>query len=323
VTTFLNTQAAVRATPDRPVDTLPRSIPDMPEFDGELWRDIYYSSFDGLTLYVRHYPAPDEKLRPVICLSGLSRNSREFHTLASSLARHPERPRNVYCFDYRGRGRSQYDRKWRNYTPFVELRDVLDFLTVHGLHKVGIVGTSRGGIISMLMAALRPTAMGPVVLNDIGPVIETRGLARIIGYVGRMPVPKTWPDAVMLLREYNERAFPEFTDAQWEGIARDVFDERKGRPARAYDRRLARALGTIDLSRPVPDLWPQFIALGHIPVFALRGANSDVLSAETLEAMTGRHPNLRAMTVPDQGHAPVLKEPETVETIGAFFAAND
>ncbi|HKB00058.1 MAG TPA: alpha/beta hydrolase, partial [Methyloceanibacter sp.] len=146
--------------PGQPLDTLPRSIPDMPEFDGELWRDIYYSSFDGLTLYVRHYPAPEAKLRPVICLPGLTRNCREFHTLASSLAKHPERPRHVYCFDYRGRGRSQYDRKWRNYTPFVELRDVLDFLTVHGLHKVGIVGTSRGGIISMLMGALRPTAMG-------------------------------------------------------------------------------------------------------------------------------------------------------------------
>jgi pimeloyl-ACP methyl ester carboxylesterase len=121
----------------------------------------------------------------------------------------------------------------------------------------------------------------------------------------------------------NERAFPAFTDAQWEEMALDVFDERKGRPALAYDRKLARALGTIDLSRPVADLWPQFIALGQVPVLVIRGANSDVLSAETLEAMGERHPNLRAMTVPDQGHAPVLKEPETVEAIGAFFAVND
>ena len=216
----------------------------MPELDGELWRDIYYASFDDLRLYVRHYPAPDEKFRSVICLPGLTRNCRDFTALATYLSKHPERPRNVYCFDYRGRGRSQYDRNWRNYTPFIELLDTLDFLTLRGLHKVGIVGTSRGGIIAMLMAALRPTAMGPVVLNDIGPVIETRGLARIIGYVGRMPVPKTWPDAVMILREMNERAFPAFSDAQWEEIAKDVFDERKGRPAGAYDRKLARALGT-------------------------------------------------------------------------------
>ena len=223
-------------------------------------RDITYASFDDLKLHVRHYPAPDEKARSVICLPGLTRNARDFNQLATYLSTHPQKPRNVYCVDYRGRGLSQYDRNWRNYIPFIELIDVLDFLTVQGLHRVGIVGTSRGGIIAMLMAALRPTAMGPVVLNDIGPVIETRGLARIMGYVGRMPVPKSWPDAVSILREMNERAFPEFSDAQWDEMAHDVFDERKGRPALAYDRRLARALGTIDLSRSVPDLWPQFIA---------------------------------------------------------------
>lgn len=295
----------------------------MPELDGELWRDITYASFDDLRLYVRHFPAPDEKHRTVICLPGLTRNCRDFTALATYLSKHPEKPRNVYCFDYRGRGRSQYDRNWRNYAPFIEMLDTLDFLTLRGLHKVGIVGTSRGGIISMLMAALRPTAMGPVVLNDIGPVIETRGLARIIGYVGRMPVPKTWPDAVMILREMNERAFPAFSDAQWEEIAKDVFDEQKGRPTGAYDRKLARALGTIDLSRSVPDMWPQFIALGQMPAFVLRGENSDVLSEDTLEAMVERHPNLRTMIVPDQGHAPVLKEPATIEAISAFFAAND
>lgn len=295
----------------------------MLELDGELWRDIAYASFDDLKLNVRHYPAPDERFRSVICLPGLTRNGRDFTTLATYLAKHPETPRNVYCIDYRGRGRSQHDPNWRNYTPFIELLDVLDFLTLRGLHRVGIVGTSRGGIIAMLMAALRPTAMGPVVLNDIGPVIETRGLARIQGYVGRMPVPKTWPDAVTILRELNERAFTALSDEQWEEIAKDVFDEHKGRPALAYDRKLARAIGTIDLSRPLPDMWPQFIALGQVPAFVFRGANSDLLSADTLEAMIERHPNLRSTTVPDQGHAPLLKDAETLETIGAFFAAND
>ena len=118
---------------------------------------------------------------------------------------------------------------------------MLDFLTVQGLHRVGIVGTSRGGIIAMLMAALRPTA-GRVLLNDIGPVIETRGLARIMGYVGRRC--RRAGRRVSILREMNERAFPEFSDARWDEMAHDVFDERKGRPALAYDRKLARALGT-------------------------------------------------------------------------------
>jgi len=295
----------------------------MPELEGKPWRDIYYESFDDLRLYVRHYPAPDERFRSVICLAGLTRNSRDFHTLATYLSTHPDKPRNVYCLDYRGRGQSQYDSNWRNYVPYTELMDVLDFLTVQGLHRVGIVGTSRGGIIAMMMAALRPSAMGAVVLNDIGPVIETRGLARIVNYVGRMPVPKTWADAMHIMREINGRGFPDFTDAQWDHMARGVFEERKGRLALSYDRKLAKAIGTVDLSRPFPDLWPQFVAMGQMPAFVLRGEHSDVLSAETLEEMVERHPNLRAMTVPEQGHAPVLQEQEPVEAIGSFLAVND
>jgi pimeloyl-ACP methyl ester carboxylesterase len=295
----------------------------MPELNGEPWRDIFYESFDDLRLYARHYPAPDERFRSVICLPGLTRNARDFHTLATYLSTHPEKPRSVYCLDYRGRGRSQHDPNWRNYVPYIELLDTLDFLTVQGLHRVGIVGTSRGGIIAMMMAALRPTAMGAVVLNDIGPVIETRGLARIVSYVGRMPVPKTWADAVQIMREINGRGFPDFTDTQWDQMARGVFEERRGRLVLSYDRKLGRAIGTVDLSRPMPDLWPQFVALGQVPVFVLRGEHSDLLSSETLDAMVERHPNLRAMIVPEQGHAPVLQEQEPVEAISAFFAVND
>ena len=295
----------------------------MPDLDDELWRDIYYTSFDDLKLHARHYPVADGGARPVVCLPGLTRNARDFHYLASYLCHHPQRPRSVYCVDYRGRGASEYDRVWENYTPFIELIDTLDFMTAQGLHQAAIVGTSRGGIIAMMMAVLRPTAMGVVVLNDVGPVIETRGLARIMGYVGRTPAPRSWDDAVLLVREMNERAFPALEDWQWEEQARASFNEVNGRPAPGYDRRLARALGTVDLSRPVPELWPQFIALGRFPALVIRGANSDLLSMQTVEAMVDRHPNLRTLTVPDQGHAPLLKEAETVEAIGTFLAAND
>jgi pimeloyl-ACP methyl ester carboxylesterase len=295
----------------------------MPELNGELWRDIYYASFDDLRLHVRHYPAAGARARPVVCLPGLTRNGRDFHYLASYLSHHPQRPRDVYCVDYRGRGGSQFDRHWRNYTPFIELIDALDFMTIQDLHQAAIVGTSRGGIIAMMMAAIRPTAMGVVVLNDIGPVIETTGLARIMGYVGRMKVPRSWEDAALVLREMNERAFPGVESWQWEEMARAVFNERNGRPAQGYDRRLTRSIGGIDLSQPVPDLWPQFIALGQFPALVIRGANSDLLTAETVEAMDERHPNLRTLTVPGQGHAPLLSDPESVETIGTFLAAND
>jgi pimeloyl-ACP methyl ester carboxylesterase len=295
----------------------------MSELNGELWRDIYYASFDDLRLHVRQYPVAESTARPAVCLPGLTRNGRDFHYLASYLSHHPQRPRDVYCVDYRGRGGSDYDRDWRNYTPYVELIDTLDFMTLQDLHRAAIIGTSRGGILAMMMAALRPTAMGVVVLNDIGPVIETTGLARIMGYVGRTKVPRSWEDAALLLREMNERAFPAIESWQWEEIARAVFNERDGRPAQSYDRRLARALRAVDLGRPARDLWPQFIALGQFPALVIRGANSDLLSPKTLDAMVERHPNLRTLTVPGQGHAPVLNEPETVEAIGSFLAAND
>ncbi len=294
----------------------------MAELNGELWRDIYYASFDDLRLHARHYPAEEAGGRPAICLPGLTRNGKDFHYLASYLSHHPERPRDVYCVDYRGRGGSQFDRHWQNYTPFIELLDTLDFMTVQDLHQAAVIGTSRGGIIAMMMAALRPTAMGAVVLNDVGPVLETTGLARIMGYVGKMKVPRSWEDAALQLRELNERAFPDLEPWQWEEMARAVFNEKNGRPAQGYDRRLARSFGAIDLSR-MRDLWPQFIALGQFPALVIRGANSDLLSSETVDAMVERHPNLRTLTVPGQGHAPLLNDAETAETIGTFLAAND
>jgi pimeloyl-ACP methyl ester carboxylesterase len=287
------------------------------------WQDIYYASFDDLKLHARYYPAEEPKGRPVVCLPGLTRNARDFHHLAIALTHHKDRPRDVYALDYRGRGLSQYDRHWENYTPYIELIDTLDFMTIAGLHQAAIIGTSRGGIIAMMMAAVRPTNMAVVVLNDVGPIIETRGLARIMGYVGRTPVPKTWEDAGMLLREMNERAFPGISLAQWEEIAHDLFNERKGRPAQSYDKKLARAFGRIDLSRPPQDLWPQFSALAQFPVLVLRGANSDLLRPETVSAMVERHPNLRAITVERQGHAPLLRDRVTVEAIASFLAAND
>jgi len=155
------------------------------------WTDIHYTSRDGLRLYARHYAGAGLLRRPVVRLPGLTRNCRDFHDLAVALARPDEAGRDVYALDYRGRGRSQSDPDWKNYSILVELNDVLDFMTMKGLDRAGIIGTSRGGLIAMLMAVLRPNAMGAVVLNDIGPVIEREGLTRIIAYVGRVPLRLT------------------------------------------------------------------------------------------------------------------------------------
>src|SRR5262245_55332812 len=124
------------------------------------WRDIYFSARDGLRLYARHYPAPASARRPVLCLAGLSRNSRDFHRLATVLASPDDSGREVYALDSRGRGLSEHDRDWRNYSLLVELNDALDFITMKGLHGATVIGTSRGGLIAMMMAVLRPNALG-------------------------------------------------------------------------------------------------------------------------------------------------------------------
>lgn len=291
------------------------------------YEDITFTGRDGLRLYGRRYPAAGQgasaarSCRPVLCLAGLTRNGRDFHELALALSRHPAAPRTVFTFDYRGRGHSQSDPDWRNYAVPIELLDVQDFLTVCGLHGVAVIGTSRGGLIAMLLAAAQPTSLGAIVLNDIGPVIEPAGLARISAYVGRTPLPRTWPDAARIARDMNSRHFPNITEAEWEAVARQWFNEDSGRPSPGYDGQLARAMSVLD--GPTPALWPQFEGFKRMPVLVVRGANSDILSAETVEEMRRRHPMFSSITVPDQGHAPLLRDAPTIAAIQNFFEAVD
>jgi pimeloyl-ACP methyl ester carboxylesterase len=287
------------------------------------FEEIYFTARDGLRLYARRYPgAGGEEGRPVLCLPGLTRNSRDFHDLALALSRQPGvGSRTVYTVDYRGRGFSEFDPDWKNYTVPIETLDVLDFMTLAGIEGAAIVGTSRGGLIAMAMAAIQPTAIGAVVLNDIGPVIEHDGLVRISGYVGRVPLPISWPDAARMVRDLNRRHFPDVSDAQWEAVARQWYNERNGRPAPGYDAKLGKALSV--LYQPLPPLWPQFEALKHVPVLVVRGENSDVLAAETVDEMRRRHPTLATITVSNQGHAPLLKDNPTIEAIRHFLLQTD
>ena len=286
------------------------------------FEEIYFTARDGLRLYGRRYPgAGNARGRPVLCLPGLTRNSRDFHDLAVALSRQPDASRTVYTVDYRGRGLSEFDPDWKNYTVPVEMLDVLDFMTLVGLDNAAIVGTSRGGLIAMLMATLQPTAIGAVVMNDIGPVIEHDGLVRISGYVGRVPLPISWPDAVRMVRDLNRRHFPDIPDGQWEEVARQWYNERNGRPAPGYDSKLGKALSV--LYRPLPPLWPQFEALKRVPVLVVRGVNSDVLAAATVDEMRRRHPALASLPVANQGHAPLLKDNPTIEAIRHFLLQTD
>ena len=286
------------------------------------YEEIYFTSQDGLRLYGRHYRALNPSgARPVVCLAGLTRNSRDFHTIALALSGSSMPQRDVFTLDTRGRGFSQYDDDWKNYAVPIEMQDVIDYMIMLGLREAGIIGTSRGGLIAMVLAAVQPSLVGAVVLNDIGPVIEMDGLARIAGYVGRVPVPKSWADATRIVLDLTRHDFPKLSDADAEAIARQQFNEKNGKPISGYDPKLSKCLSVLD--GPMPQLWPQFESLKRMPVLVVRGGNSDLLSEETVEEMRRRHPRMTSFTVPDQGHAPLLRDEPTISAIASFFAQSD
>jgi pimeloyl-ACP methyl ester carboxylesterase len=284
----------------------------------DTYRDLFVSAADGLRLYARDYDPGIAGALPVVCLSGLTRSSEDFHPLAVALSREAARPRRVLSLDYRGRGRSDWDPAWRNYDVKIELNDVLQVLTAAGVAKAIFVGTSRGGLITMALSAGRPTLIAGMVLNDIGPVLEAKGLMRIRGYVGKLPTPRTTQEAVQILQQASGAEFPAFTDEQWQALVRVTWREVEGRLVLNYDPNLVKTLEAADPEAPLPDLWPLFEGLKPFPLLVIRGEHSDLLSAETVQAMQARHPRLTAITVPGQGHAPAL-DGNIVQAIKQFI----
>ena len=233
----------------------------------------------------------------------------------------PALPRRVIALDYRGRGRSDYDRNWENYSLAMELADVSAVLTALGVVPAVFVGTSRGGLLTMLLATHRPTAIAGAVLNDIGPVIEPQGLMRIRGYVGKLPQPRDYKEGAEILRRLFAGQFPDLDRDDWLAYARRTWRDENGKLVLDYDVRLAKTLESTDLERPLPPMWNQFDALGRIPLMVVRGANSDLLSAATVSAMLDRRPDMAVVEVPNQGHAPMLNDPELLRRIANFIAS--
>lgn len=287
------------------------------------WHALTMRAHDGLELFARDYGPRDSGAVPALCLAGLTRNSRDFHELALALSRDARAPRRVLCPDYRGRGRSARDRRWRNYSIPVELADTLDLLVAAGIERAGIVGTSRGGLIAMALAAARPGAVAGVVLNDIGPEISGTGLARIKSYVGSIPEQPDWRSAARFLRRMAGDAFPGRNEEAWLTQARKIFVERDGRIVPDFDPGLARTLDSVDLTRPLPTLWHQFDALAGVPVLVLRGTNSDVLTADAARRMAAHHPDCTLVEVPFAGHAPLLVDDASLRTVAEFFRRLD
>ena len=277
---------------------------------------VFVSAPDGLGLHARVYGIAASARTTVVCLPGLARTAADFHALATALSE-PDEARQVIALDYRGRGESDRDPNPANYDLRVESDDILAVLTALGVGEAVFVGTSRGGLHIMILAAVRPTLLRGAVLNDIGPVIEPRGLARIRGYVGKLPKPTSWADAVDLLKRVASSQFTALADSDWHEYARTTFEERDGQFLPRYDPALMKTLEALDLES-LPTLWPQFEALRHVPLLAVRGANSDLLSPATFKAMGERHPAMSSVTVPGQGHAPLLLDTPTVRRIVAF-----
>ena len=266
-----------------------------------------FTTTDGLSL---HYTDVGEG-RPVLCLAGLTRNGADFSYLA------PHLPGvRLIRMDYRGRGQSEYASHPMTYNILREGEDAIELLDHLGLAKATVIGTSRGGLISMALSATHPERLQAVVLNDIGPVVDPKGLERIMEYVGKTPPFPDLDAAAQALAAGHAHDFPGVPVSRWREQADFMWEDAPGAGlALRYDPKFREALiGQAGVGE-APDLWALFDGLKAIPLAAIRGANSDLLTAETLEAMQARHPGLIAATVPDRGHVPFLDEHEALSAI--------
>jgi pimeloyl-ACP methyl ester carboxylesterase len=285
-------------------------------------RSVFVTAQDGLRLHVREYGARVGAASPVVCLPGLTRTVADFATLAPALA--DGRPsRRVIAIDSRGRGQSAYDSNPANYNLAVELGDVVTVLTALGIGPAFFIGSSRGGLLTMLLGVAHPTAVAGAVLHDIGPVIEQKGLARLKSYVGKLPQPRNFAEGAEILRRLFDAQFPRLSPEQWLASAQNTWKTEDGVLVPTYDVRLARALNEIDIERALPAMWNEFDALAHVPMLLIHGTNSDILSADTITEMQAHHPGMAVVEVPDEGHVPLLEGDELVGRIARFIETSD
>jgi pimeloyl-ACP methyl ester carboxylesterase len=276
------------------------------------YAEVYYPSTDGLRLYARDYPGPGENAQAILCLPGLTRNSKDFAELADHLRIHFR----VICPDQRGRGRSAPDPDPTRYRPDTYVADMWSLCDLLALPCVHLIGTSLGGLMAMLMMAQAPARIGRTVINDVGPEIDPRGIARIAGYVGKSSPVTHWKDAARQTAAVHGVAFPDFTDSDWMAMACNLYIQDGPVPVLDYDPAIATGLSS---GTATPNLWPLFDLAARKPILAIRGALSDLLSESVFAQMKQHAPGMHSLTVANRGHAPTLTEPQALAAIDRFL----
>jgi pimeloyl-ACP methyl ester carboxylesterase len=265
-----------------------------------------FTTSDGLRL---HYTDDGEGM-PLLCLPGLTRTGTDFQYVRPHLP-----PCRVITLDYRGRGQSEWDPNWQNYALPIEIRDVMELMDHLSLSSVAILGTSRGGLNAMGLAAAAPERLIGAALNDVGPELDQAGLAGIMIYLGRRPAARTHAEAAAAL-PYVLKGFEDVPPARWMQEAQTHFVEISDGLDITYDPKLRDAVAA---GSEVPDLWPFFDALAGKPLCLIRGAGSDLLSAATVTKMQARRPDMIYAEVRGRGHVPFLDEPEAVAALHAWM----
>lgn len=284
------------------------------------YSDRFWTSPDGLKLHYREYPAAEGAPAgrpPVICMHGLTRNSRDFADLAEHLASAGWR---VLVPEMRGRGDSDYAKDSASYNPLTYVADVEALLAEQEIERFVSIGTSLGGLMTMMLALAKPGRIAAAVLNDIGPEVETAGIERISGYVGQGGSFPTWMHAARSLADAHGEAFPDFALEDWLAMAkRTMVVGQNGRIAFDYDMAIADPFKEGGDNAAPADLWPAFEALKGIPLLLLRGGLSDLITPATVARMEQSHGDMTTVTVPRVGHAPTLDEPEARAAIDAWL----
>ncbi|WP_246658302.1 alpha/beta hydrolase [Rhizobium sp. FKY42] len=271
-----------------------------------------------------HVYAPNNAVSdalPLVCLAGITRNSRDFRVFAETVASDPIKPRTVICIDYRGRGASDRAEDAATYSILTEAQDCLLVLDTLGITQAIFIGTSRGGLILHILAQLAPERITAAVLNDVGPELGLEGLQLIQSYLsqGNTSTIPDWASAAQQLSRLHGAAFPALEPSDWQDMAHAIYTEHGGKIVPDCDPAIPLAFASIDLEQSLPHLWSQFDLLSDRPMMVVRGEHSTLLTEPIVASMKDRHPKLRVLTAAGQGHAPLLHKPQVRDDLVAFL----